>query len=46
VGASVVEQRAGGVHAAFLVAASLSMLAIVGAFVIRSSEPTGAPAGH
>jgi DHA2 family lincomycin resistance protein-like MFS transporter len=45
-GASVVEQTAGGVHAAFLVAASLSMLAIVGAFVIRSSEPTGAPAGH
>jgi DHA2 family lincomycin resistance protein-like MFS transporter len=37
-GASLVEQTAGGVHAAFLVAASLSLLAIVGAFVIRSSS--------
>ncbi|WP_255620788.1 DHA2 family efflux MFS transporter permease subunit [Pseudonocardia sp. DSM 110487] len=44
-GASLVEQTAGGVHAAFLVAASLSLLAIVGAFFIRGSS-TEASAGH
>ncbi|HYH29193.1 MAG TPA: DHA2 family efflux MFS transporter permease subunit, partial [Pseudonocardia sp.] len=46
-GVPAVEQTAGGVHAAFVVAASLSLLAIVGAFFIRSSPATsGAPAGH
>jgi DHA2 family lincomycin resistance protein-like MFS transporter len=45
-GASVIEQTAGGVHAAFLVAASLSLLAIVGAFFIRNSSSEGAPAAH
>ncbi len=46
-GVSVLEQTAGGVHAAFLVAASLSLLAIVGAFFIRSSTTAGeGPAGH
>ncbi len=45
-GASVIEQTAGGVHAAFLVAATLSLFAIVGAFMIRSSASPGAPAVH
>ena len=45
-GTPLVEQTAGGVHAAFLVAASLSLLAIVGAFFIRSSSEAEAPAGH
>jgi MFS transporter, DHA2 family, lincomycin resistance protein len=45
-GASLVEQTAGGVHAAFLVAASLSLLAIVGAFFIRGPAAEGAPAAH
>jgi DHA2 family lincomycin resistance protein-like MFS transporter len=36
-GVSLLEQTAGGIHAAFLVAASLSLLAIVGAFFIRSA---------
>ena len=31
-GASVVEQTAGGVHAAFVVAACLSLIAVAGAF--------------
>jgi MFS transporter, DHA2 family, lincomycin resistance protein len=35
-GASVAEQTAGGVHTAFLVAAILSMVAVVGAFMIRT----------
>ena len=35
-GATVVEQTAGGIHAAFLVAAILSTTAIVGAFLIRT----------
>jgi MFS transporter, DHA2 family, lincomycin resistance protein len=35
-GASVVEQTAGGVHAAFVVAACLSLIAIVGALFVRS----------
>jgi len=45
-GASVIEQTAGGVHAAFLVAACLSLVAIGGAFVIRSpaSSDQAAPA--
>lgn len=42
-GASTVEQTAGGVHAAFLVAATLSLLSIVGALLLRSA-PTGTPA--
>jgi DHA2 family lincomycin resistance protein-like MFS transporter len=45
-GASLVEQTAGGVHAAFVVAASLSLLAIVGALFIRSSSSAEAPAAH
>ncbi|TQM12062.1 DHA2 family efflux MFS transporter permease subunit [Pseudonocardia kunmingensis] len=45
-GVSLVEQTAGGVHAAFLVAASLSLLAIVGAFLIRGSASTAGPAVH
>ncbi|MEN3269850.1 DHA2 family efflux MFS transporter permease subunit [Pseudonocardia sp.] len=35
-GASVIEQTAGGVHAAFVVAASLSLIAIACAFFMRS----------
>jgi MFS transporter, DHA2 family, lincomycin resistance protein len=42
-GASLIQQTAGGVHAAFLVASALSLLAIVGAFFIRSSASSGAP---
>jgi DHA2 family lincomycin resistance protein-like MFS transporter len=45
-GASLVAQTAGGVHAAFIVAASLSLLAIVGAFFIRGSDSEGAPVMH
>jgi DHA2 family lincomycin resistance protein-like MFS transporter len=46
-GVSLLEQTAGGVHAAFLVAASLSLLAIVGAFFIRGSTGAGeVTAGH
>ena len=50
-GVSLLEQTAGGIHAAFLVAASLSLLAIVGAFFIRSAAPNGesngeVPAAH
>jgi DHA2 family lincomycin resistance protein-like MFS transporter len=40
-GASVVEQTAGGVHAAFVVSAVLSMVAIVGAFFVNA-PPTAA----
>ena len=45
-GASVVEQTAGGVHAAFLVAAFLSLAAIVGAFFLRTpvQEPAAVAA--
>jgi MFS transporter, DHA2 family, lincomycin resistance protein len=44
-GAGAAEALAGGVHAAFLVAACLSLLAIVGAPVLRPAEqPAGAPA--
>ncbi len=42
-GASSIEQTAGGVHAAFVVAAWLSMLAIAGAFFVRSPASTAAP---
>ncbi len=42
-GASVVEQTAGGVHAAFLVAACMSLLAIPGAFLIRTPAQEVAP---
>jgi DHA2 family lincomycin resistance protein-like MFS transporter len=35
-GASVLEQTAGGVHAAFVVAAALSLIAIACAFFVRS----------
>jgi DHA2 family lincomycin resistance protein-like MFS transporter len=37
-GASVVDQTAGGVHTAFLVAAALSLLAVVGACFVRNSS--------
>ncbi|MFC4947676.1 DHA2 family efflux MFS transporter permease subunit [Pseudonocardia sp. GCM10023141] len=43
-GASVVEQTAGGVHAAFLVAAFLSLVAILGSFFVGTPENDGAPA--
>lgn len=44
-GASVVEQTAAGVHAAFVVAAVLSLAAIVGAFLVRSpAGPAREPA--
>lgn len=45
-GASVVEQTAGGVHAAFVVAASLSVLAIGGAFFIRNTPSGDVPVAH
>jgi DHA2 family lincomycin resistance protein-like MFS transporter len=46
-GAPLVAQTAGGIHAAFLVAASLSLLAIVGAFFIRNAPANGeVPAAH
>ncbi len=35
-GAPVVEQTAGGIHAAFLVAAALSTVAVIGAFLVRT----------
>jgi DHA2 family lincomycin resistance protein-like MFS transporter len=44
-GASTVEQTAGGVHAAFVVAACLSVLAIGAALLIRTPVPQDAPAG-
>ncbi|MCO1660634.1 DHA2 family efflux MFS transporter permease subunit [Pseudonocardia humida] len=40
-GAPLAEQTAGGVHAAFLVAAVLSLTTIVGAFLIRVPEVEG-----
>jgi MFS transporter, DHA2 family, lincomycin resistance protein len=53
-GASQVESTAGGVHAAFLVAAMLSVVAIAGAFLIRNPDadeadghgPTKLPVGE
>jgi MFS transporter, DHA2 family, lincomycin resistance protein len=45
-GASVVEQTAGGVHAAFLVAAIVSMVAVVGAFLIRTPAQEEAALAH
>ncbi|WP_308257769.1 DHA2 family efflux MFS transporter permease subunit [Pseudonocardia lacus] len=44
-GAPRIEQTAGGVHAAFLVAAALSLVAIVGAFLIRAPEVEDGPHG-
>jgi MFS transporter, DHA2 family, lincomycin resistance protein len=41
-----VDATAGGVHAAFVVAACLSLAAIVGALFVRTPEPESAPAGH
>jgi DHA2 family lincomycin resistance protein-like MFS transporter len=38
-GASPAEATAGGVHAAFLIAAFASLLPIVGAFLVRTPEP-------
>jgi MFS transporter, DHA2 family, lincomycin resistance protein len=43
-GVPLVEQTAGGVHAAFLVAATLSLFAIVGALLVRGTASDGAPA--
>jgi MFS transporter, DHA2 family, lincomycin resistance protein len=40
-GAGPVEATAGGVHAAFLVAAAVSVVAIVGAFLVRAPEVEG-----
>jgi DHA2 family lincomycin resistance protein-like MFS transporter len=46
-GAPVVEATVAGIHSAFLVAAVLSLVGIVGAFFIRTPEqPEGAPVGH
>jgi DHA2 family lincomycin resistance protein-like MFS transporter len=45
-GVPLVEQTAGGVHAAFLVAATLSLFAIVGAFLVRGSAPAGRLPAH
>jgi MFS transporter, DHA2 family, lincomycin resistance protein len=45
-GASVVEQTAGGVHAAFLVAAIVSMVAVAGAFLIRTPAQEEAALAH
>ena len=45
-GVPLVEQTAAGVHAAFLVAATLSLFTIVGAFLVRGSATAGAPATH
>jgi DHA2 family lincomycin resistance protein-like MFS transporter len=45
-GVPLVEQTAGGVHAAFLVAATLSLFSIVGAFHVRGSAPTGRLPAH
>jgi DHA2 family lincomycin resistance protein-like MFS transporter len=41
-----VEQTAGGVHAAFLVAATLSLFTIVGALLVRGPAPGGTPAAR
>jgi DHA2 family lincomycin resistance protein-like MFS transporter len=45
-GASLVEQTAGGIHSAFLVAASLSLAAIAGAFFVRGTAAGEVPAAH
>lgn len=47
-GASVAEQTAGGIHAAFLVAACISLVAVVGSFMIRTpaQEDAAAAAVH
>ncbi|QYN33619.1 DHA2 family efflux MFS transporter permease subunit [Pseudonocardia sp. DSM 110487] len=45
-GVPLVEQTAGGVHAAFLVAATLSLFTIVGALLLRGPAPGGTPAAH
>jgi DHA2 family lincomycin resistance protein-like MFS transporter len=46
-GAVPVEATVGGIHAAFLVAAVLSLIGIVGAFFVRTPDTSqGAPAGH
>ncbi|HEX6342349.1 DHA2 family efflux MFS transporter permease subunit [Umezawaea sp.] len=45
-GVPLVEQTAGGVHAAFLVAATLSSFTIVGAFLIRVPASGGTPTAH
>jgi len=47
-GASVAEQTAGGIHAAFLVAACISLVAVVGSFMIRTpaQEDVAAAAVH
>jgi DHA2 family lincomycin resistance protein-like MFS transporter len=45
-GVPLVEQTAGGVHAAFLVAATLSLFAVVGAFLVRGSAPSGRLPAH
>ncbi|HEX6446690.1 MAG TPA: MDR family MFS transporter [Streptosporangiales bacterium] len=42
-GDPTVEQTAGGIHTAFLVAALLSLVAIVGAFLIRADRENGEP---
>jgi MFS transporter, DHA2 family, lincomycin resistance protein len=42
----LVEQTAGGVHAAFLVAATLSLFTIVGALLVRGPAPGGTPTAH
>jgi DHA2 family lincomycin resistance protein-like MFS transporter len=43
-GLAAVEQTAGGIHTAFLVAAVLSLVTIVGAFLIRADRVNGEPA--
>jgi MFS transporter, DHA2 family, lincomycin resistance protein len=45
-GADVVAQTAGGVHAAFLVAACVSLVAVVGAFFVRTPATEGVPVAH
>ncbi|GEL18187.1 DHA2 family efflux MFS transporter permease subunit [Pseudonocardia asaccharolytica] len=45
-GVSVIEQTAAGMHTAFLVAACLSPIAIIGAFLIRPPAQDEAPPAH
>jgi len=45
-GAPLAEQTAGGVHAAFLVAAVVSLVAIPLAFLVRTPAVSGAPGAH
>lgn len=47
-GAGDIASQAAGTHAAFLIAAILSLPLLVGAFLIRkpADQPMGAPAGH